>query len=41
MPPQWDCWCFIALAFGTLIYAFVTSDFSLQLVADNSHTLSR
>ena len=30
---------FVALAFGTLVYAFVTSDFSLQLVASNSHTL--
>ena len=30
---------FVALAFGTLLYAFVTSDFSLQLVASNSHTL--
>src|SRR3569833_1665620 len=30
---------FVALAFGTLTYAFVTSDFSLQLVADHSHTL--
>ena len=30
---------FVGLAFGTLTYAFVTSDFSLQLVANNSHTL--
>src|SRR3984957_14363044 len=30
---------FVALAFGTLVTAFVVSDFSLQLVADNSHTL--
>ena len=30
---------FVALAFGTLTYAFVVSDFSLQLVASNSHTL--
>src|ERR1700760_4174841 len=30
---------FVALAFGTLVYAFVTSDFSLALVANNSHTL--
>ena len=30
---------FVALAFGTLVYAFVTSDFSVALVANNSHTL--
>ena len=30
---------FVALAFGVLTYAFVTSDFSLRLVANNSHTL--
>ena len=30
---------FVALAFGTLTYAFVTSDFSVALVANNSHTL--
>ena len=30
---------FIALAFGTLTYAFVTSDFSIADVANNSHTL--
>src|SRR3984885_12442512 len=30
---------FVALAFGTLTYAFVTSDFSIALVANNSHTL--
>ena len=30
---------FVALAFGTLTYAFVTSDFSVALVADHSHTL--
>jgi len=30
---------FIALAFGCLTYAFVTSDFSVQVVAANSHTL--
>ncbi len=30
---------FVALAFGILTYAFVTSDFSVALVADNSHTL--
>ncbi len=30
---------FVALAFGTLTYAFVTSDFSLALVANNSNTL--
>ena len=30
---------FVALAFGTLIYAFVTSDFSIAVVANNSHTL--
>jgi cytochrome c-type biogenesis protein CcmF len=29
---------FIALAFASLTYAFVTSDFSLQVVAENSHT---
>ena len=29
---------FTALAFGTLIYAFVTSDFSVAVVAQNSHT---
>jgi cytochrome c-type biogenesis protein CcmF len=29
---------FIAFAFGCLTWAFVTSDFSLQLVAVNSHT---
>ena len=28
-----------ALSFGALTYAFVTSDFSVQLVVDNSHTL--
>ncbi len=28
----------IAIAFGALMYAFVTSDFSLRLVALNSHT---
>src|SRR5581483_3113137 len=28
----------IATAFAVLIHAFVTSDFSLKLVADNSHT---
>jgi cytochrome c-type biogenesis protein CcmF len=30
---------FIGLAFGTLIYAFVVSDFSIADVANNSHTL--
>lgn len=30
---------FVALAFGTLTYAFVTSDFSIVDVANNSHTL--
>ena len=30
---------FVALAFGALTYAFVTSDFSIALVANNSHTL--
>jgi len=30
---------FIALAFGALTYAFVTSDFSIADVANNSHTL--
>ncbi|MEO0816937.1 MAG: heme lyase CcmF/NrfE family subunit [Pseudomonadota bacterium] len=29
----------MALAFGTLIYAFVRSDFSVALVANHSHTL--
>ena len=29
---------FVALAFGTLTYAFVTSDFSIIDVANNSHT---
>jgi cytochrome c-type biogenesis protein CcmF len=29
---------FVALAFGVLTYAFVTSDFSVELVADHSHT---
>jgi cytochrome c-type biogenesis protein CcmF len=29
---------FVALAFGALIYAFVTSDFSVLNVAENSHT---
>ena len=28
----------IAVAFGALTYAFVTSDFSLRLVVNNSHT---
>ncbi len=28
----------IALAFGALMYGFVTSDFSLKLVVENSHT---
>ncbi len=30
---------FVALAFGTLTYAFVVSDFSIAAVANNSHTL--
>jgi cytochrome c-type biogenesis protein CcmF len=30
---------FVVLAFGTLTYAFVTSDFSIADVASNSHTL--
>jgi cytochrome c-type biogenesis protein CcmF len=30
---------FVALAFGTLTYAFITSDFSIIDVANNSHTL--
>ena len=30
---------FVALAFGALVYGFVTSDFSIVDVADNSHTL--
>jgi cytochrome c-type biogenesis protein CcmF len=30
---------FVVLAFGTLTYAFVTSDFSIADVANNSHTL--
>ena len=30
---------FVALAFGVLTYAFVTSDFSVRLVANSSHTL--
>ncbi len=29
----------IAVSFGALTYAFVTDDFSLRLVVDNSHTL--
>ena len=29
----------IAVSFGALTYAFVTSDFSLRLVVNNSHTL--
>lgn len=29
----------IAVSFGALTYAFVTDDFSLKLVVDNSHTL--
>ena len=29
---------FIALAFFTLMFAYVTSDFSVQAVAENSHT---
>jgi cytochrome c-type biogenesis protein CcmF len=29
---------FIAIAFGSLTYAFVTSDFSVEVVAANSHT---
>src|SRR6516162_9749585 len=29
---------FIAIAFGSLIYAFVTSDFSVEVVAANSHS---
>jgi cytochrome c-type biogenesis protein CcmF len=29
---------FVIIAFGSLTYAFVTSDFSLQVVAANSHT---
>src|SRR5690348_1168393 len=29
---------FTALAFATLVYAFVTSDFSVSVVAQNSHT---
>ncbi len=30
---------FVVMAFGTLTYAFVTSDFSIADVANNSHTL--
>jgi cytochrome c-type biogenesis protein CcmF len=30
---------FVVLAFGTLTYGFVTSDFSIATVANNSHTL--
>jgi cytochrome c-type biogenesis protein CcmF len=30
---------FVVLAFGTLVYAFVVSDFSVLLVANSSHTL--
>jgi cytochrome c-type biogenesis protein CcmF len=30
---------FVLLAFGTLTYAFIVSDFSIADVADNSHTL--
>src|SRR6185437_14749090 len=30
---------FVVLAFGTLTYAFVTSDFSISGVANNSNTL--
>ena len=30
---------FVALAFGTLTYAFIVSDFSILDVANNSHTL--
>ena len=30
---------FVALAFGTLTYAFIVSDFSIVAVANNSHTL--
>jgi len=30
---------FVALAFGTLVFGFVTSDFSIADVAGNSHTL--
>ena len=29
----------VAISFGALTYAFVTSDFSLRLVVNNSHTL--
>ena len=35
----WGMAVFVALAFGVLIYAFVTSDFSISVVASNSHTL--
>ncbi len=30
---------FVGLAFGALVYAFVVSDFSILVVANNSHTL--
>jgi cytochrome c-type biogenesis protein CcmF len=30
--------CLVAFSFGALMYAFVTSDFSLQLVVSNSHS---
>ena len=30
---------FVALAFGALMFGFVTSDFSILNVAQNSHTL--
>ena len=46
----WDNWMRVAIpaanlqfalaafAFGALVYAFVTSDFSIRLVATNSHS---
>jgi len=30
--------CLVAVSFGAVMYAFATSDFSLQLVANNSHS---
>ena len=37
--PRMGMLVFVALAFGALIFGFVTSDFSILDVAQNSHTL--
>jgi len=37
-PTAWAQFLFVSISFACLLYAFITSDFSVKLVANNSHT---